>query len=70
VQPAEKAQVRVVECLHAERDPVDARVAIAAKALRLDRRRIGLERDLGIVVDAPIAIDRFEYRTDGCRFHQ
>ena len=48
VQAAERLQSGVVERLHADRDAVDARGAIVAKTRRLDARRIGLERDLGV----------------------
>ena len=37
VQPAEEAQIGIVQRLHAERHPVDAGGAVAAKAFRFDR---------------------------------
>ena len=49
VQPSQRAQRRIVQRLHAERNPVDAGGAVAGKARRLDAGRIGFQRDLGIV---------------------
>ena len=60
VQPAEEAKVRVVQRLDAERDAVDAGGAVAAEALRLDARRVGFERDLGVRRDRPVPGDRVE----------
>src|SRR3981189_1850143 len=54
VEPAELLEYRVVERLHAERDPVDARRPIAAKARPLHARWIGLERDLDIGRESPM----------------
>ena len=54
MQAAERAEVVVVQRLHAERDAVDAGGAIAAEALRLDAGRIGFERDLGVRRDRPV----------------
>ena len=49
----ERLEVGVVQRLHADRDPVDAGGAIAAKTLRLDAGRVGLEGDLGVGLEAP-----------------
>ena len=47
MQAAERAQIGIIERLHAERDAVDAGAAVAAEAIRLHARGIGLQRDLG-----------------------
>ena len=67
---AERLQRGIVERLHAERQAIDAGGAIAAKALRLDAARIGLERDLRVGRDRPQARDRIEHRGDRLRLHQ
>ena len=61
---AERFEVRIIERLHAERDPVDAGQAVAGEALRLDARWIGLERDLGVGVKPPKLGDSVEDRRD------
>ena len=70
VDAAERLQRRIVERLHAERKAVDARRAIAAKALRLGAAGIGFERDLGVGGDRPESRDRLEHRRDRRRLHQ
>jgi hypothetical protein len=70
VQPAEEAEVRVVQRLDAERDAVDARRAVATEARRLDTRRIGLERDFRIVCDRPVLRHGLEDRAHRRRLHQ
>ena len=70
VQAPEGAEVVVVERLDAERDAVDPGGAVAAEALRLDARGIGLERHLGIRRHGPVRRDRVEDRADGRRRHQ
>ena len=57
VATAESLQVGVVERLHADREPVDAGGAVAAKAARLDAGRVGLERDLRVGLDGPVLGD-------------
>ncbi len=54
MQPSQRFQRGIVERLHAERNPVDAGGAIAAKPRRLDAGRIGLQRNFGIGRDAPV----------------
>ena len=49
----ERLEVGVVERLHPDRQPVDARGEVAAKPPRLDACRIGLERDLGVRLEPP-----------------
>ena len=63
-------QRRVVQRLHAERDPVDAGGAIAAKPGGLDAGRIGLQCDFGIIGDAPVLSDRIQNGADRLRLHQ
>ena len=48
VDAAKRPEVRVVEALDADRQPVDAAGSIVAELLRLERARVRLERDLGI----------------------
>src|ERR1700730_3079960 len=43
-------QARIIERLHAERQPVASYGPVAREALRLDTGRIGLERDLGVAL--------------------
>ena len=52
---AEEAQRRVVERLQAERDAVDPGGGEVGEARRLDRRGVGLERDLDVGREAPMA---------------
>ena len=70
VQSSERFQRGIVQRLDAERHPVDAGRAIAAKPRRLDAGRIGFQRHFDIGRDAPIFADRIEDRTDGLRLHQ
>ena len=67
---AEFGQHAIVERLHAERHPIDAGGAVAAKARRLDTGRIGFERDLGVRRDPPLPGDRIEHARDRRRLHQ
>src|SRR5690606_25594851 len=53
MESAEEAQRLVVERLHPERDTVDAGRGELGKIGRLDRRRIGFERDLDVWREAP-----------------
>ena len=70
VQTAEFLQHRVVECLYAERDAIDAGRAIAAEAGGFDAGRIGFERDFDIRRDGPVLADSVEDRLHGLRLHQ
>ena len=70
VQSSERLQRGVVERLHAERDAVDAGCAIAAKPCCFHAGRIGLQRHLDIVGDAPMLADRIQDGADGLRLHQ
>ena len=70
VQPPEEFQVGIVQRLHAERHAVDARGAIAAEPLGLDRGRIGLQRDLDAVRHGPVLRHRIEYGLHRFGLHQ
>ena len=70
MQPPQRAQVTIVHRLHAERHAVDAGRAIAGEALRLDARRVGLERDLGVGRDGPCGGDAIQNAADGRGFHE
>ncbi len=70
VDAPERLQRLVVERLHAEREAIDARRAIAAEALRLGTAGIGFERHLRFGRDRPETGDRIEHRFDGRRLHQ
>ena len=48
----QRAQQRLLERLCAERQPVDAGGAVGRQALRRERSRIGLQRDLGVCAEA------------------
>jgi len=70
VQTSQRFQRGVVQRLHAERNPVDAGGAIAAKPRRLDAGRIGFEGDFRVGRHAPVLADRIQDRADGLRPHQ
>ena len=70
MQPSQRLQRGIVQRLHAERNPVDAGCAVAAKPRCLDAGRIGLQRDLGVGRDAPVFADRIQNGADGFRLHQ
>ena len=70
MQAAERAQLCIVERLHAERDTVDAGRAIAAKTSGLDARRIGFERDLRARLHRPMPAHRVENGADRICAHQ
>ena len=70
VQPSQCLQRGVVQRLHAERHPVDAGCAIAAKPCRLDAGGVGFQRDFGAGRDAPMLCDRIQNGADGLRPHQ
>ena len=57
MQAAEQLQIGVVQRLHAERDAIDARRAIAPETRGLDAGRIGLQRDFGVGVELPQLAD-------------
>ena len=57
---AERLQVKVVQRLDTDRKPVDAGRTIAAKTLRFDAGRIGFQRDLRVLVEAPGGCDRVD----------
>ena len=56
--------MRVVEALHADRDAVDAGVAEAAEARRLDRAGVRFERDLGAGLERQARAHAGEQRVD------
>ena len=60
VDAPERREQRVVEALHAERQAVHARGAIAAEALRLERAGIRFQRDLGVGIDRQARAHRGE----------
>jgi hypothetical protein len=70
VQPSEARQIPVVQRLHAERDAVDPRLGVAAKAPGLHRGRVRLQRHLQIVGEGPGAADAREDRRHEVRVHQ
>ncbi len=67
---SERFEALIVERLHAERNAVDTRGTIAGEVLGLDAGRIGLERDLGVVLDVPMTPDGIEDRGDRSGPHQ
>ena len=67
---AERLQRGVVERLHAERDAVHAGAPIAAETLRLDARRVRLQRHLRIGRDMPAVRNRIENRTHRAGQHE
>ena len=70
MQAAERAQLRIVERLHAERDTIDAGRAIAAKTSGLDARRIGFESDLCARLHCPMPANGVENGADRMCAHQ
>ena len=70
VHAAEFLEHAIIERLHAERHAVDARRAIATKALGFNAGRIGFERDLDVGCDRPVLRDRVENGRNGRRLHQ
>ncbi len=69
VLAAERLEARIVERLHAERQPVDAGRAVAGEVLGLDAGGIGFERDLGIARRArqwPAMASRIAATVAGC----
>jgi hypothetical protein len=70
MHPPQAPQVGIVERLHAERDPVDPRLAIAAKPPGLDAGRVGLEGHLGVGVDAPGPADGVQDGAHGFGPHE
>ena len=70
VAAAERPKVGVGERLNADREPVDAGVAVAAKTPGFDAGRVGLQRHLGLRLDPPVRRDRVEDAADGLRAHQ
>src|SRR5271170_206942 len=70
VLAAEEFERAVVERLDAERQPIDAGGGELAEARRLDRGRIGFERDLDVVSQAPVLGDAREHGRDGRGPHQ
>ena len=70
MQPPERLQIGIIHRLNAQRHAIDASCAIATKALRLDAGRIGLQRDLGVAVDAPGPANGVENGGDRLRLHQ
>src|SRR5262249_58659836 len=65
VLAAERAQLPIVEGLYAERDPVDAGRAVAAKARPFHARGVGFQGDLRMGQKAPVFRDRVEENADG-----
>jgi len=63
-------QRAIIQGLHAERNAVDARGAIVAKALCFHARRIGLERDFRSRIDHPTSCDRIQDSLDRGSAHE
>ena len=70
MQPPERLERRIIQCLHAQRDAIDAGRAKAAKARRLDAGRVGFEAHFDIAGYRPVPGDGVKDRTDGCGLHQ
>jgi len=70
MQTSQRLQRSVVERLHAERYPIDAGGAIAAKPRGFDAGGIGFQRDFHIGRHAPVFADRIQDGADGLRLHQ
>ncbi len=70
MQPSQRLQRGVVQRLHAERYPVDAGRAVAAKPRGFDAGGIGFQRDFRIGCHAPVFADRIQDGADGLRLHQ
>ena len=70
VQPAEKFQLRIVQRLHPQRQPVHPGRAIARKAPCIGGRRVALHGDLDAVRHGPCVVDRAQDRLHRRRFHQ
>ena len=66
----QRLEIGIGERLHADRDAIDAGGPVAGEVRRLDARRIGLERHLGIGGDRPQLCDPFEHASHGCGRHQ
>ena len=64
VDAPDRGELRVVEALHAEREPVHARLAVAAEALALERARVRLHRDLGVGIHHEARAHRGEQAVD------
>ena len=70
MQPPQRLQVGVVQRLNAHRHPVDPRLAIGAKAARLDRRGVRLQRHFGVIAHRPGGADPVQDGRDQFRVHQ
>ena len=70
VLSAESLEVKVVQRLHADREPVDAGRPVAAKPLGFDAGRVGFERDLRVFVEPPGGGDRIDDPLHGLRAHE
>jgi len=64
VHPPQGRELLIIEALHADRQPVHARVAKAPEALDLERSRVRLHRDLGARVDLQARADRGDEPVD------
>ncbi len=70
MQTAQHFQIRIVERLHAQRQPVDTRVSVVAKARTIGAGGIGFERDLDIVCSGPKLRDPVENMANRLAAHQ
>ena len=68
--PAEESECRIVECLHAEREPVHPRRGVAGEAAGFDGAGIGLERDLEIGSGGPQGFHARDDRGDTLGRHE
>ena len=64
VDPAQPPEHGVVETLHAKRQAVDARLAVAVEVAVFDRAGIGLERDLAVAGQVQARAHAFEKARD------
>ncbi len=70
VHASDRLEACVVEALHAERQAIDSRLAVAAEARRLEGAGIGFERDLGIGIDPQARAQRRDEALDRLRREQ
>ena len=60
----------VAETLHAERDAIDARLAVAPETFRFHTGRVGLQRDFGVAGNRPVRRDGVENARHRSGLHQ
>src|SRR5690606_31336797 len=70
MEAAQKPQLVISQRLDTQRQPVDARGAIALEARRVSGARIGFQRDLRPVGNMPMPCDGIQQRPDRTCLHQ